>query len=73
VAESDRLEPGSSYDVMIVGAGLIGSAIARLLSQSGCSVVLIDAGAFGGEASAAGAGILSPGGEYRHLLVANSW
>jgi glycine oxidase len=63
--EANHLEPGSSYDVLIVGAGLIGSAVAWLLSRSGCSVALMDAGAFGGEASAAGAGMLSPGGEYR--------
>jgi glycine oxidase len=64
-AASDDLKLGVSYDVLIVGAGLIGSAIAWLLSKSGCSVVLMDAGRFGGEASSAGAGMLAPGGEYR--------
>jgi glycine oxidase len=59
------LELGALHDVLIVGAGLIGSAIAWLLSKSGCSVVLMDAGRFGGEASSAGAGMLAPGGEYR--------
>jgi glycine oxidase len=52
-------------DVLIVGAGLIGAAIAWLLSKARCRVVLIDAGRLGGEASAAGAGMLAPGGEYR--------
>jgi glycine oxidase len=64
-AASDDLKLSVSYDVLIVGAGLIGSAIAWLLSKSGCSVVLMDAGRFGGEASSAGAGMLAPGGEYR--------
>jgi glycine oxidase len=63
--ESNGLELGNFHDVLIVGAGLIGSAIAWLLSKSGCSVVLMDSGAFGGEASGAGAGMLGPGGEYR--------
>ncbi len=61
----NMLELGALHDVLIVGAGLIGSAIAWLLSKSGCSVVLMDAGRFGGEASSAGAGMLAPGGEYR--------
>jgi glycine oxidase len=49
---------------MIAGAGLIGAAIAWRLSQSGAEVTLCDAGAFGGETSSAGAGMLSPGGEF---------
>ena len=63
--ESGGLDLDRSHDVLIVGAGLIGSATAWLLAQAGCRVVLVDAGRFGGEASAAGAGMLSPGGEYR--------
>jgi glycine oxidase len=62
---SNVLEPEAFHDVLVVGAGLIGSSIAWLLSKAGCRVVLIDAGSFGGEASAAGAGMLAPGGEYR--------
>jgi glycine oxidase len=64
-AGSDVLEPDASRDVLVVGAGLIGSSIAWLLSKAGCKVALIDAGRFGEEASAAGAGMLAPGGEYR--------
>jgi len=54
----------SHPDVFIVGAGLIGASIAWRLSQSGLRVRLADAGRFGGEASSAGAGMLSPGGEF---------
>ncbi len=52
-----------SPDVIVVGAGIIGAAIAWRLSQAGSSVALVDAGAVGGEASWAGAGMLAPGGE----------
>jgi glycine oxidase len=51
-------------DVAIIGAGLIGTSIAWRLSQAGAQVTLFDAGPLGGEASSAGAGMLSPGGEF---------
>jgi glycine oxidase len=51
-------------DVLIVGAGLIGSSLSWRLRQKGVSAVLADAGVFGGETSSAGAGMLSPGGEF---------
>lgn len=51
-------------NVLIVGAGLIGSATAWRLAQAGALVKLIDAGRFGGETSSAGAGMLAPGGEF---------
>ena len=57
-------------DVLVVGAGLIGSATSWLLAKSGRSVALIDAGCYGGEASRAGAGMLAPGGEYREPSLA---
>jgi glycine oxidase len=44
---------------------LIGSSIARLLAQAGKRVAVVDKGQFGSEASAAGAGMLTPGGEFR--------
>lgn len=50
-------------DVVVVGAGIIGGAIAWRLAQAGLRVALLDAGAMGGEASWAGAGMLAPGGE----------
>src|SRR5216684_4394405 len=51
-------------DVTIIGAGLIGASIAWRLAQTGSRVSLYDAGTFGGETSSAGAGMLSPGGEF---------
>src|SRR5579864_7174775 len=54
----------SRADVAVVGAGLIGTAIAWRLSQANAQVTVFDAGRVGGEASSAGAGMLSPGGEF---------
>ncbi len=50
-------------DVIVVGAGIIGSSIAWRLAQHGVSVQLRDAGRMGCQASSAGAGMLAPGGE----------
>lgn len=50
-------------EVTVIGAGIIGSSIAWRLAQAGIPVRLVDAGAMGGEASWAGAGMLAPGGE----------
>ncbi|HLZ07903.1 MAG TPA: FAD-dependent oxidoreductase [Chloroflexota bacterium] len=47
-------------DVVVVGAGLIGSAIALRLAQQGRSVVLLDRGEPGRESSSAAAGLLQP-------------
>src|SRR5271155_3009611 len=50
--------------VAILGAGIIGGSIAWRLAPAGGGVKLFDAGVAGGETSSAGAGILSPGGEF---------
>jgi len=55
----NRMQP----DAIVVGAGIIGGAIAWRLAQQGIATQLIDAGTMGGEASWAGAGMLAPGGE----------
>jgi glycine oxidase len=50
-------------EVLIVGGGLIGSSIAWRLARKGACVVISDAEDLGGEASPAGAGMLSPRSE----------
>jgi glycine oxidase len=49
-----------SHDAIVIGAGLVGSAIALRLAQEGLRVALLEQSAPGQEASWAGAGILSP-------------
>lgn len=51
------------YDAIVVGAGLIGSAIAVELARNDLRVALFDSQEPGGEASWASAGILSPAPE----------
>jgi glycine oxidase len=55
-----------SADVVILGAGLVGLAIAAEASSRGASVLLVDE-TRPGEASPAGAGMLAPGAESEEL------
>ncbi len=47
-------------DVIIAGAGIIGCAAARALSDAGLSVTIVEPGQPGREASSAAAGLISP-------------
>lgn len=49
-----------SYDVVVVGAGIIGATTAFYLARGGKKVALIDKGEFGKEASFVAGGILTP-------------
>jgi glycine oxidase len=68
----------SSTDVVIVGGGVIGSAIAYYLRKKGREVVVMERGVPGAEASSAAAGLLAPlgsiaaAGPFADLLLA-SW
>lgn len=53
----------SGADVVIVGGGVIGCALARELAGRGARVTVIDKGQPGGEASWAAAGLLAPQAE----------
>ena len=46
-------------DVLVVGGGVIGCAVARVLARAGRTVLLADRGALGGEASSSAAGVLA--------------
>jgi len=47
-------------DVIIVGGGVIGCAIAYYVAEAGAQVTILERGEVGGEASGASAGILAP-------------
>src|SRR5919205_4016665 len=51
------------HDVVVIGAGLQGSAVALRLAQSGARVTVLERSIPGAEASSAAGGILSPGVE----------
>lgn len=50
----------STVDVVIVGGGVVGCAIAYYLSKSGVDVAVFDRGEIGAEASSAATGLLAP-------------
>ncbi len=50
-------------DVVVVGGGLVGCAVARELSRRGCRVHLVERGELGTEASRAAAGMVAPQAE----------
>jgi glycine oxidase len=52
-------------EVRIIGGGIVGLSIAWRLAQRGVKVAVYDKGLVAAEASWAGAGMLSPGGEFR--------
>jgi glycine oxidase len=49
-----------AYDAVVIGGGIIGCSIAWRLAQTGRSVVVLERGHVGGEASSAAAGVLTP-------------
>src|SRR5260370_17414648 len=51
------------YDVIVVGAGIVGCSASYHLARSGLKVALVDKGSAAGEASQAAAGMLAPLGD----------
>src|SRR5262245_14180980 len=54
------IEPIEKADVVVIGAGVIGCAIAWRLGQAGVRVVVVERGQAGAEASQAAGGMLAP-------------
>src|SRR2546421_159715 len=52
-----------TYDVVVVGAGVVGCSVSYHLAKSGLKVALVDKGSAAGEASQAAAGMLAPLGD----------
>ncbi|HET6764452.1 MAG TPA: FAD-dependent oxidoreductase, partial [Longimicrobiaceae bacterium] len=59
MAAPHRARPGAA-DVVVIGGGVIGCAVARKAALGGLSVVVLERGRPGAEASHAAAGMLSP-------------
>lgn len=55
-----------TFDVVVIGSGVIGCAAAYHLSRVGLGVAVLDRGRLGGESSMAAAGMLAPYCEYDH-------
>jgi glycine oxidase len=58
-------------DVVVIGGGVIGLSVARRLAREGLGVTVLERGPCGGEASWAGAGVLSPCNPHRDDPVAH--
>jgi glycine oxidase len=54
------MESTPATDVVIIGSGIIGCAIAYYLQKSGVDVHVLDSGEIGAQASSAAAGLLAP-------------
>jgi glycine oxidase len=66
-----------SWDVIVLGCGVIGASVARELNKAGLSVLVVERGEPGHEASRAAAGMLAPHGgdlpaELSELAVASA-
>ncbi len=60
------MERGERFDSIVIGAGVMGSAIALRLAQAGQQVLVLEKAVPGAEASSAAGGILAPQVEGEH-------
>ena len=59
---------GESFDLLVVGAGIVGSRVAYEAARNGLRVALVDAGDFGGATSSASSKLIHGGLRYLRLL-----
>jgi len=62
VASAAPVQGARTYDVVVLGAGIIGATTAYFLCEEGLKVALLDKGPAGNEASWASAGMVQPSG-----------
>jgi len=69
VSRPDAIEALSStrFDLLVIGGGIIGSAVAAHAARLGLSVALVDAGDFGGATSSASSKLVHGGLRYLRL------
>ena len=63
-AQSLERLAGRQFDLLVIGAGIIGSRVAYEAARSGLSVALVDAGDYGGSTSSASSKLLHGGLRY---------
>src|SRR2546422_5827956 len=64
----DRLR-GETFDLLVIGAGIVGARVALEAARSGASVALLDAGDFGSATSTASTKLIHGGLRYLQQAV----
>jgi len=62
--KQDRMQPGTEYDVLVVGGGVVGTGTARDCAMRGLKVLLVDKKDFAGATSGANMGMIHGGVRY---------
>ena len=57
---ADRRTAAAEWDVVVIGAGIIGCAVAHAVAHRGAKTVVLEARAVAGGATQASAGVLAP-------------
>ncbi|WP_037578183.1 glycerol-3-phosphate dehydrogenase/oxidase [Phaeacidiphilus oryzae] len=63
-AESRNLLSSTTYDLLVIGGGILGTAVAWTAAQSGLKVAMVDAGDFAGATSSASSKLVHGGLRY---------
>jgi glycerol-3-phosphate dehydrogenase len=63
-AQSRQLLSSATYDLLVIGGGILGTAVAWTAAQSGLRVAMVDAGDFAGATSSASSKLVHGGLRY---------